>query len=135
MAMRLAPRAIVDKAPPVKAKAYLQWIRCLPCLVSGSQPVEAAHVSFANPAFGAHGRGKGQKASDRWAVPLSPDLHREQHTTNERDWWSRKDINPHLIATILWGLWNERGELATSEAVRIIRSKAFLAAPSNLSGD
>ncbi len=128
MAFRIAnDRPIMHgkNTAPVKAKTYLAWLHDLPCVVSGRQPVDAAHVSFANPAYGAHGRGKGQKASDRWALPVSPELHAEQHACkdgNEREWWASKGINPHLIATVLWGLWNERKGNATDEATRIIRT-------------
>ena len=126
MAMRLAPREIQPKAPPVKAKSYLAWLHDLPCVISGRRPVEAAHVNFANPALGAMGRGKGQKASDRWALPLHPDLHRAQHDFgDERRWWELQGINPHQIGLILWGLWKERGADATPQAERIILSRAF----------
>lgn len=138
MAFRIDRNAAVafsKDTAPVKSKGYLAWVHDLPCVVSGRQPVEAAHVSFANPTFGAHGRGKGQKASDRWALPLHPDLHREQHQCNEREWWLSKGINPHMLATILWGLWKERGADATAEATRIIRSQALFAAETVLHGD
>lgn len=134
MAMRLASRPILEKAPPVKAKTYLSWLHSLPCIVSGRSPVEAAHVSFANPAFAAPGRGKSQKVSDRWALPLHPDLHREQHTMNEQEFWRSKGINPHLAGVVLYGLWSERKDDGLASAERLIRSKAFLAAPQDLPG-
>jgi hypothetical protein len=126
MAMKLAPRPIPEKAPPVKAKSYLAWLHELPCVVSGRSPVEAAHVNYAAPSCGAFGRGKGQKASDRWALPLHPDLHRAQHDFgDERGWWELQGINPHMAGLVLWGLWKERGDDATSQAERLIRSRAF----------
>lgn len=126
MAMRIAPRPIPAKAKPEKSKDYLAWLHELPCIVSGQSPVEAAHVSYANPVVGASGRGKAQKASDRWAVPLHPDLHRAQHEANEREWWLMNGINPHMVALVLWGLWNElkagRSNDATERATALIRS-------------
>ena len=141
MASRIAnytPQAFGKDTAPVKSKPYLEWLHGLPCIITGRQPVEAAHVSFANPKFGATGRGKGQKASDRWALPLHPDLHREQHDCkggNEQDFWIAKGINPHFAAVILWGLWSERKQAATASAERLIRSGlGRIAAPADLPG-
>lgn len=125
MAFRIAPRpemTVSRRTSPVKAKSYLGWLHQLPCIVTRSQPVEAAHVSYANPAFGATGRGKGQKASDRWALPLSPEEHRKQHGMNEQEYWRSVGINPHLAACILYGLFEERGDEATEMATRLILS-------------
>ena len=55
--IRKAPTA-VSQPPTGKASkrvekpAYLDWIRSLPCLVTRTEPVEAAHVSFADPRAG-----------------------------------------------------------------------------------
>lgn len=124
---RTAAVAFSKDTAPVKSKSYLAWVHELPCVVTGRRPVEAAHVSYANPAFGAMGRGKGQKASDRWALPLHPEIHAAQHKHgNEREWWLMQGINPHMIASILWGLWKERGADATAQAEQIILSRAFI---------
>lgn len=130
MASRVAyytPQAHGKDTAPVKAKSYLDWLHDLPCVISGRTPVQAAHVNYANLTFGATGRGKSQKASDRWALPLHPEIHDAQHKYgNEQDWWIIQGINPHLIAAILWGLWKERGSDATAQAERIILSRAFI---------
>lgn len=127
MASRIAPRPIPARLKPEKSKGYLAWLHELPCVVSGRRPVEAAHVNYANPAFGALGRGKGQKASDRWALPLHPEAHAAQHNHgNEQEWWLTQGIEPHLIGAIIWGLWKERGSDATAQAERIILSRAIV---------
>jgi hypothetical protein len=125
MASRIASSLKPFTPAPTKSASYLEWLHDLPCCVSGRHPVEAAHVSFANWDVGAWGRGKSQKVSDRWAVPLHPDLHAEQHRMNEARWWAAPGRpDPHQIALILWGLWNEhRGRdltEATDAATRII---------------
>lgn len=126
MAYRFAPREIAPKAKPEKSAGYLAWLHELPCLISGQSPVEAAHVNYAAPNCGAMGRGKGQKASDRWAVPLRADLHRSQHDFgNERRWWELQGINPHMAALVLWGLFSEHKKdpaKATERATALIRS-------------
>ena len=102
------------KAKPEKAPDYLAWIRTLPCVVTGRFPVEAAHLSASNLAYGHTGRGKGQRASDRWALPLAPSIHAEQHSRNETEFWSAIGINPHAVALALFGAYSEpsRDEIA-----------------------
>lgn len=95
------------RAKPGKEATYLDWLRGLPCVATGARPVEAAHLSSANAYYGHMGRGKGQKADDRWALPLSPAMHREQHAGNEMAFWKRHGINPHLLALVLHALFEQ----------------------------
>lgn len=117
IAQTLEPR---EKVKPVKQADYLAFIRKLPCLVSRSQPAQAAHLSTANLAHGHAGRGKGQKASDRWALPLSQKWHDKQHSGNEIAFWRMQGIDPYECAKTLHGLYSERGDDAVSEATRLI---------------
>ena len=125
---RIAPQLKPDQTPkakPKKVASYLAFIHQLPCIVTGENVVEAAHVSFASPKHGHYGRGKGHKASDRWAVPLSPASHRRQHSMNESEFWQSVGINPHEIALVIWGLWTEHGESAQPYAEAVIRQQLF----------
>lgn len=108
---------------PIKRKDYLSWLHDLPCIVSLRHPVEAAHLSEAMTMYGHLGRGKGRKASDRWAVPLCKQKHDEQHQGKESDFWKRSGVNPYVAALTLWGLWSDLGEDATDIAVRLIVSR------------
>lgn len=92
----------------VKDGDYLDFIRSLPCLVTRKEGVEAAHVSYAVPEYGKLGRGKGTKESDRWAVPLSPDEHRKQHTGDEREYWRSVGIDPCITAALLYAAYPSR---------------------------
>lgn len=80
---------------------YLDWIRSLPCIVTGRE-AQAAHVSYAEPAYGKLGRGLGAKESDRWTVPLCQDEHARQHQMNERAYWQSVGIDPCIIAMALF---------------------------------
>lgn len=100
---------------------YLAWIRTLPCAVTGRHPVEAAHLSTANPQYGHFGRGKSQKAPDRWALPLHADEHRKQHGMNEYRYWLDARINPYPLALALHGVWSDHGEEATPFALLILQ--------------
>jgi hypothetical protein len=87
----------------IEMPKYLDFIRQLPCIVTGRRPVEAAHISYAEHRYGKLGRGKGAKESDCWAVPLSPDEHRRQHGMgNERAYWQSVGIDPCVVAAFLF---------------------------------
>lgn len=108
-AIRRHPEAFslspIDKKRPVKKEPdYLKWLHELPCLVTGVRPVEACHVSYADPRYGKRERGKGEKADDRWTVPLCPTEHRTQHFMGERAYWALVGIDPLQVALALYGV-------------------------------
>lgn len=94
---------------PVKDKPYLDWIRDLPCIVTGRLNVQAAHISYLAPQHGKLGRGKGAKESDRWAIPLCAEEHRIQHTMNEQAYWASRGIDPCVVALALYGAYPNSG--------------------------
>lgn len=106
-AFSLQPTGKVSRQ--VKDKPYLDWLHDLPCIVTGRLGVEAAHVSFAVPALGKLGRGLGRKESDRWAVPLCPEEHRNQHAIGEREYWDLHGIDPCVVALALFGAYPNTG--------------------------
>ena len=117
MAFRIATSLNREPVKAVKRPAYLEWLRELPCIVTGMIGVEAAHVSTASPIHGHYGRGKGQKASDRWCLPLCPVEHRKQHGMNETAYWASVGINPHLACLILWGVYSDGGDPMDAAAI------------------
>lgn len=122
MAFRIAPQTTTQfpKSKPRKSGAYLEFVRSLPCVVSGAREVQAAHLSYANPRYGHYGRGKGSKAPDRWALPLSEAEHRRQHSMNEESYWRSVGINPHVLALVIFGLWADMGDDAENFAIAVI---------------
>jgi len=127
MAFRIANSNFepTPKRKAAKSKDYLAWLHELPCVVSGRYGVQAAHLSYAAPEFGHYGRGKGAKASDRWALPLSPEEHARQHSMSERVYWASHCANPHVLALALYGLWTEMGSDATPFAAAIINQRLY----------
>ena len=126
--MKIARPDTAFSLQPKTAKArkdsgYLAWLHSVPCIVTGTLPVEAAHLSTANPKYGHMGRGKAQKAHDRWALPLSHDQHLLQHFEGEaRYWvaqWEIREIDPYLTALVLHGLYLDG--VSPEDAYRIIR--------------
>jgi hypothetical protein len=118
--IRKMPMQSFPKQKPAKSKDYLSFLHKLPCVVTGASTVQAAHVSFAAPRYGHYGRGKGTKAPDRWALPLSPDEHAKQHSMSEARYWGHVDINPHLLALTIWGLFTDMGYDAEPFAIAVI---------------
>lgn len=120
IAHQAASPAATPKTKAAKSEGYLAFIHQLPCCVTGVRMVEAAHLSMAAPRYAHYGRGKGSKAHDRWALPVSPEQHRRQHSMSERDFWAGVGINPHILALTLWGLWSDMGDDAEPFAGAII---------------
>lgn len=109
MGFRLArPETAFSQQPvgkhskPTKDKDYLAFLHELPCIVTGRTPVEAAHISYADPRAGKLGRGKGRKESDCWAVPLCQEEHALQHTMDEQAYWRSVGIDPVPVAAFLY---------------------------------
>ena len=101
------------KAKPRKNGSYLTWLHELPCCVTGKYGVQAAHTSFASPWHGHWGRGKSTKASDLFALPMSPEEHDLSHSGklgSERDYWMSKGIDPHQLAITLWAIYSTYDE-------------------------
>lgn len=109
------------KSKPTKRGSYLEFIRSLPCVVTGARTgIQSAHLSFAATRYGHYGRGKGTKAPDRWALPISAAEHRRQHGMNEQDYWKSTGLDPHVLALSLFGLWADMGDQAYPHAEAII---------------
>lgn len=82
-------------------KGHLEWLRTLPCVITGERPVDAAHIRFADPVYGKRETGKAEKPDDRWALPLCRRKHDEQHSMSERIFWARHGLDPLRIALAL----------------------------------
>ncbi len=65
---------------PIKNTKHLNRVHELPCCITGINGVEAHHIR--GPGI----TGAGQKASDWFAIPLTPDLHREYHQLGGVEW-------------------------------------------------
>jgi len=120
-AYRIAAHVSPDPTPnrkPAKSKDYLAFLHELPCAITGRYGIQAAHLSMASPKHGHYGRGKGRKAPDRWALPLSPDEHHRQHQIGEYAYWAGRD--PHFLCLVIWGLFCDMGDDAAPFATAVI---------------
>lgn len=91
------------KRQRMDSNKYLKFIRTLPCTVTGTWGVEAAHVSYEDLRYGKLGRGMGAKEEDCWAVPLCISEHKGQHAMgDERSYWNSYEIDPCRVALALW---------------------------------
>lgn len=76
----------------IKNKKYLEWVRSLPCVITGDHIVEAHHL------IGYGQSGMGLKASDWYAFPLSPLLHRELHDRGWKEWEEKYGCQWRFVA-------------------------------------
>jgi hypothetical protein len=84
---------------------YFAWIAALPCIVSGSRPVQVAHVRGADSWWEKELPGMGRKPSIPYVVPLVPRLHLEQEAANWR-FWKRNGMGPlPAQSSILFHCW------------------------------
>lgn len=102
-----------QKRPRIEDAAHLKWIRTLRCCICGKPDPDPAHIRSANPTYGKRETGGGEKASDKWVVPLCRREHNEQHDfirdhrdrnseiSNELLWWASKGIDPFGLAMAL----------------------------------
>lgn len=106
------------KHPRIENKNHLSFIRKLPCVVCGTRRhVEAAHVRMGNPLYGKPPAGMAEKPDDKWAVPLCPPHHDEQHSMNEAQFWVALAVDPLQLAL---ALFNSTGDEERAE--QIVRS-------------
>lgn len=107
-AQRLAPPETAfrlshgRKRPREEEASHLEFIRSLPCLVTGQVGgIEACHVRYGDALFGKRECGKAEKPSDCWTVPLHYLQHRDQHSGDERAWWAGIRMDPLQVALAL----------------------------------
>ncbi len=92
-AARLKPVARLED------RAYLAWIKTLPCTVSQGFECDAHHLTLGR-------RRMGRKADDDLVVPLRPEFHRPDfassvHAVGEATFWDKFGLDPFSIASDL----------------------------------
>lgn len=112
---RKAPKVKKPKAAskrPGMSESHLADIRSLPSVVSGKRPCQAHHLRCAG------GRGTGQKAEDKWALPLTAGEHvldadcvHRVGSKKEFEWFMSRGINPIELASALWANRGDRGQM------------------------
>lgn len=97
-----------DKTPRKQARrvvdnSHREFVAKLPCIVSGVEGrTQVAHLRFASSAHVKPITGGSTKPSDCWVLPLSIEMHAEQHATgDEIAWWKSKGINDPLKLCLL----------------------------------
>lgn len=98
-----------QRRPRERDDKHLAFIRTLKCCICGAPGPDPAHIRTASAVHGKRPTGGGEKASDRWAVPLCRTHHDEQHDADERGeisaeltWWASKGIDPFGLALSLY---------------------------------
>lgn len=110
-----------------KDEKHLTFIRTLECCICGDNTsTEAAHIRFADARIGKPITGNSIKPDDRFTLPLCGSHHREQHSTNERRFWSAQGMDPVLLSLALYSVSGEDEE--ASRIIRYARPANILAA-------
>lgn len=127
MAFKILRPATAFSKTPAKQRyrqantKHLEWIRKLPCAVTGARgTTEAAHVRMASPRHAKPETGMQQRPDDRWVVPLSAKAHRGpggQHDHDEAQWWAKHGIDPIELACALWSVSSTGGSIEDGELV------------------
>ena len=76
-----------EKINAIRSINHLKYIAGKSCIICGGIDVQAAHIRYS-------GAGTGMKPCDVFTIPLCIEHHREQHTKNEKFFWSLYAINP-----------------------------------------
>lgn len=111
-----------QRRPRVSDDAYLAFVRRLPCIITGREDnTQAAHVRFGSMEHGKRPTGAGEKPSDRWAVPLHIEQHilgnKAQHARGEARWWQSHNIDPLVVAALLYGAFREDANELAARAI------------------
>lgn len=93
-----------QREPREVDEAYLAFVRKMPCTICRRPgPNDAAHVRAPALHYGKRQTGKGEKPSDKWALPLCRTHHEAQHRRNELAWWLSYGIaDPFALCVALY---------------------------------
>jgi hypothetical protein len=114
------------KEPRRNDRFYLDWIRKLPCIITGQSAwgihgVHAAHIRYGDRTYAKPSAGTAEKPDDVWTLPLWWEKHEEQHNGSERLFWERHGIpDPLAICVRLYAVYpsEERALLVLEQARR-----------------
>ncbi len=117
---------VVERVPPKRRPRmtygrHLAFLRKLPCCISGAHPVEAAHIRTACRKLGKRPVGVSEKPDDIFALPLSPDLHRRQHSIgDEAKFWAEHGLSIYQVCALSLALFAASMAEDQDRAERII---------------
>lgn len=72
---------LIPKKEVIRDEKYRRWVASLPCIITGTDQVQAAHIRYMS------GAGMGSKPSDDRCIPLCWMQHKLQHNTSELKFW------------------------------------------------
>lgn len=108
------PNSAASRRPGMSTR-HLSLIRTLPCCITGRPGPSDPHHIKSGPAR--LERATGRKATDRWAVPLSREIHDQIEglgSRNEDAWFRERGID---VVALAEALWEATGDLHEMERV------------------
>lgn len=92
---------LIPKRPPLRDQRYIEQVREMPCVLTGTSPCDPAHIRWGL------GGGASMKPGDDRVLPLAHELHRAQHGMSEARFWRSvfddrtRGVNPTLTTELL----------------------------------
>lgn len=97
-----------------QSQKHLDWLKTLPCIVTGVEPCGDAHHLLGN--LDGRPKGMGRTNRDKDAVPVIRAIHDQAHDSGNDDAYFRsKGLDARAIAQALWSVTGD-----TAAAMRII---------------
>lgn len=95
---------LIPKTTFIRDEKHRRFIASLPCLISGSNEVQAAHIRKGSIC------GVALKPSDEMTIPLSVEQHMIQHKIGETAFWEQYGGIPRVrkLASDLYGVTGDR---------------------------
>jgi hypothetical protein len=88
-----------QKQPRERDENYLRYLRTQPCCVCHDNiSTEPHHLRVASINHDKRETGGGERASDKWALPLCSQCHRDCHAMNEMLFFTMHGIDPFALA-------------------------------------
>ncbi len=106
---------VVEKVMRETCPEYLAWIRTLPCVMTGTHPVDPAHLITV-----------GSGGSDFTAIPLRHDLHMEQHACGFFTFMEKRRIDLWPFAISFVDMWVSMGNSGPRESVELIAERWYV---------
>jgi len=94
---------VAFRQPREHDKKHLKFVAGLPCIICANNlGVDAAHIRYSDYRVDKRPVGIGEKPDDIWTVPLCRMHHMQQHSMNEREFWSVFGIDPVFYALAIY---------------------------------
>lgn len=105
------------KRPRMPDKNHLKFVSDLPCIITGKEGVQVCHIRTAFLELGKPHTGRGEKPSDRYVLPMTPEWHEKQHSMNEIEFWEKYGPGFEKAVSVSMALYLNSGDEETCRQI------------------